>query len=192
MASSNVVRISPTLPPSAMNASAMSFTHARDGDADIVERSGNRRMRLANGDADAPYRLIVLEHGISDRAGGRFHQTIAPRAERIARRFHQPLIGHRVLELVTARGLLEIDVEHEIEHERLPDLALVRHYAVIGMQHEPVDEDRVAHRVCLIAAATASACTVGATSCARTIAAPFSTASRWAAIEPPRRSIGCE
>ena len=41
-----------------------------------------------------------------------------------------------------------------------------------------------------IAALTRSACTVSATSCARTIAAPFWTASRWAAIEPPMRSSG--
>ena len=69
-----------------------------------------------------------------------------------------------MLELVGARRFGEIDVEHEIEHERLPDLGLVLHHAVIGVEHEPVDEDRVAHRACLMAAATANACTVGATS----------------------------
>ena len=97
-----------------------------------------------------------------------------------------------MLELVGARGFGEIDVEHEIEPERLPDLGLVRHHAVIGVQHQPVDENRVAHRARLIAAATASACTVGATSCTRTIAAPFSTARRCAASEPPSRSIGSD
>ena len=51
----------------------------------------------------------------------------------------------------------------------LADFGLVLHHAVIGVQHEPVDEDRVAHRARLIAAATASACTVGATSCTRTM-----------------------
>ncbi len=59
---------------------------------------------------------------------------------------------------------VEIDVEHEIEHERLPDFGLMRHHAVKGVEHEAVDEDRAAHRARLIAAATAKACTVGATS----------------------------
>ena len=41
-----------------------------------------------------------------------------------------------------------------------------------------------------IAAATRSACTVSATSCARMMAAPFAAASRWLAIEPPMPFIG--
>src|SRR5208282_4113866 len=74
--------------------------------------------------------------------------------------------------------------------ESLADLGFVLHHAVMGVQREPGDKDRVAHRARLIAAATASACTVGATSWERMSAAPFSTASRCAASEPPSRSIG--
>ena len=43
-----------------------------------------------------------------------------------------------------------------------------------------------------IAAATRSACTVSATSCTRTIAAPLFTAARWLAIEPPSRWSGAD
>src|SRR4029078_1390322 len=86
----------------------------------------------------------------------------------------------------------EVDIEDKVEDERLPHLAFMRHPAVIGMQHQPGDENAVAHACPLIAAATRSACTVSATSCARMIAAPFSTASRCAAIEPPSRRSGGE
>ncbi len=130
------------------------------------------------------------QHGVGDRAGGGFDQPIAARAERLARRLDDRVVGNRVLELVAARGGVEIDIEHEIEPEGLPDLGLVLHDAVIGVQRQSVDEDRVAHRARLIAAATASACTVGATSWTRMMAAPFSTAIRCAASEPPSRSLG--
>ena len=85
------------------------------------------------------------------------HQPVAPRAEGVARGLDQLLVGNRVLERVGARGLGKIDVEHEIEHKGLSDLGLMRHHAVISVEHEPIDEDDAAHRARLIAAATASA-----------------------------------
>ena len=60
-----------------------------------------------------------------------------------------------MLELVAARRSAEIDRELEIDHEALADLLFVRHHAVIGMDDQPVDEDRVAHALLLIAAMTA-------------------------------------
>ena len=74
--------------------------------------------------------------------------------------------------------------------EALPDLGLVLHHAVMGMDDKAVDEDRIAHRALRIAAATRRACIVSATSWVRTISAPSMTAKRWLAIEPPSRSIG--
>ena len=67
---------------------------------------------------------------------------------------------------------------HEIEPERLSYLGFMRHHAVVGVNDQSVDEDRIAHRAFPIAAVTASAWTIGATSCTRTIAAPFSIAAR--------------
>ena len=96
------------------------------------------RVRLVHGDADAADRRKALQHRVGDRAGGGLDQPVAPRAKRLARDFDQLLVGHRVLELVAARGLGEIDVEQEIEPESLADLGLVRHDAVIGVQHKPL------------------------------------------------------
>ena len=71
---------------------------------------------------------------------------------------------------------VEIDVEHEVELEGLPDLGLVLHHAVIGVERKSGDEYGVGHRALRMAAATRSACTVSATSWARMMAAPLATA----------------
>src|SRR5580693_507278 len=168
------------------------LARALDDDADVVEGRGDRGVRLVHGDADVAHLGVMLQHRLGDRAGCRLDQPIAPRAERFRRRLHHLVVGNGVLEHVAARGLGQIDVEHQIELESLPDLGLVLHHAVIGVQRQPADEDRIAHRARLMAAATASACTVGATSWTRMMAAPFSTARRCAASEPPSRSAGSD
>src|SRR4029077_19062122 len=180
-----------------MNASAIfavlaALPHPLDDDADVVEGRGNRGMRLVHGDANAAHLGIALQHRLGDGAGAPTREPIAARAERVGRGLHHLVVGDRVLEHVALRGLGQIHIEHEIELESLSDLGLVLHHAVIGVQRQPADKDRVAHRARLIAAATASACTVGATSWTRMMAAPFSTASRCAASEPPSRSAGSD
>src|SRR5262249_25178868 len=100
------------------------------------------------------------------------------------------VVADRVGELVGARSGREIDVEDEIELEGLPDLGLMLHHAVIGVQREARNKDGVGHRASRMACATRNACTVSATSWVRTIAAPFSTATRWLTIEPPMRWSG--
>src|SRR5580700_7488819 len=198
MAASKVARTSPTLPPSAMNASAKVLAlaailpRALDDDADVVEGRGDRGVRFVHGDANAVHLGVMLQHRLGDGAGCRLDQPIAARAERFRCRLHHLVVGDGVLEHIAARGFGEIDVEHQIELEGLSDLGLVLHHAVIGVQRQPADEDGIAHRARLMAAATASACTVGATSCTRMMAAPFSTAKRCAASEPPSRSAGSD
>src|SRR3984957_11971333 len=107
MAASKVARTSPTLPPSAMNASAKVsapatllvaiLPRAFDDDADIVEGGGDRGVRLVHGDADAPHLGIMLQHRLGDRTGGGFHEPIAARAERLARRLRHQVVGDSVL-----------------------------------------------------------------------------------------------
>src|SRR5262249_13046224 len=108
-------------------------------------------------------------------------------AERLARDLDHLVIAHGVRELVGARSRGEIDVEHDVEREGLPDLGLVLHHTVISMQREPGDEDGIGHRALPMAAATRSACTVSATWGVRMTAAPPEPARRWAAIDPPSR-----
>src|SRR5580704_3287049 len=168
------------------------LARALDDDADVVEGRGDRGVRLVHGDADVAHLGVMLQHRLGDGAGGRLDQPIAAGAERLRRGLHHLVVGHSVLEHVAARGFGEIDIEHQIELKCLPDLGLVLHHAVIGVQRQPADEDSVAHRARLMAAATASACTVGATSWTRMMAAPFSTARRCAASEPASRSAGSD
>src|SRR5439155_21641669 len=96
-------------------------------------------------------------------------------------------IGHGIGEAFGVRGFLEIGEQLEVDHKALPDLGLVLHHAMAGMDHKAGDEDRVGHRLSPIAAATRSARTVSATSLLRLILAPPLAAITCAAIEPPRR-----
>src|SRR5262249_7194976 len=132
----------------------------------------------------------AFKNRIRDRAGGGFDEAITPAAEYAAHGLDHLVVGHRVRELVRARGRREIDVEREVKLERLPDLGFVLHDAVVGVQRKPGNEDAVAHRAPRSAASTLRACTVSATSWVRTIAAPLATAIRWLANEPPRRRSG--
>src|SRR5882672_4665447 len=185
IARASVARTSPTLLPSASSASAMAG--ARDGDADVRECGGDRRMRLVNRYPHRRHFCKAREDRIGDRAGGGLDQPIALGAERPARDLDDLVVADRVGELVGVRSGRKIDVEDEIELEGLPDLGLVLHHAVIGVQREAGNEDGVGHRASRMAFATRNACTVSATSWVRTIVAPFSTATRWLTIEPPRR-----
>src|SRR6266700_2615298 len=185
IARASVARTSPRLPPSASSASAMAG--ARDGDTDVAECGGDRRMRLVNGHPHRCHFGKAREDRIGDRAGRGLDQPIALGAERPARDFDDLVVADRVGELVGMRGGRKINVKDEIELEGLPDFGLMLHHAVIGMQREARNEDGVGHRASRMAFATRSACTVSATSWVRTMVAPLSTATRWLTIEPPRR-----
>src|SRR6187455_2071131 len=122
MARSSVARTrfsSPTLPPSAISASAMFSiaAAAEDRNPDIVEGGGDRGVWLVDGDADGGDLLETGEHGLGDGAGGGLHQAIALCPERLARNIDHLIVADSVGELVGARGLRQIDVEHEIEVE---------------------------------------------------------------------------
>src|SRR5580692_7768768 len=88
IARSKVARTSPTLPPSAMNASAnvsapaALWSRALDDDADVVEGRGDRGMWLVHGDANAAHLRVVSQHRLGDGAGGGLDEAIAARAER--------------------------------------------------------------------------------------------------------------
>src|SRR6516164_282823 len=190
MARSIVARTSPTLPPKATKASVTVFAAAHDGDADVGKGRGDGRVRLVHGDLHARDLREATQHGFGDRAGGGFHQSVAARAEGEALDIDDLVVAHRVRELVGARRLAQIDVEHNVEPESLPDRALVLHHAVIGVHGKAGHEYGIGHRALRIAPTTRSACTVSATSWVRMIAAPPKTARTWAAIDPPSRWSG--
>src|SRR4051812_17614807 len=112
MARSKVSRTwasSPTLPPSAISASAM--TLAENGHADAFEGCGDRGMRLVDGDPDGGDLLETIEHRFGNGAGGRLHQAIALGPEGFACDIDHLVVADGVGELVGARGLGQVDVE---------------------------------------------------------------------------------
>src|SRR4051812_49143048 len=116
MARSSVPRIwcsVPTLPPSAISASATA--RAKNGDADVLEGSSDRRMGLVDGDADRQHPIETLQHGIGDRAGSGLHQAVPLGAERLAGGIDHLIVADGVGELVGARGPRQVDVEDEVE-----------------------------------------------------------------------------
>src|SRR5262245_20166313 len=180
--------MSPILPPSATSASAMVLSAmvlavAYDGNPDAGKGRRDRRMRLVHGDPHPQDLREPVEDGFGYRAGRGLDQSIATGAKRPARDVDDLVVAHGMRELVGARRR----GQHDVELEGLPDLGLVLHHAVIGMQRKPRDEDGIGHRALSMAAATRSACTVSATSWVRMIAAPPATARTWAAIDPPSR-----
>ena len=71
-----VARTSPTLPPSAIRALAISVVLPRPGQhhADILEDRGDRGVRLVHGDLDGADAGKRAQDRIGDRAGGALQQ----------------------------------------------------------------------------------------------------------------------
>src|SRR5262249_1125147 len=157
------------LPPSATSASAMVLAVADDGDPDTGKGRCDRRVRLVHGDPHPQDLREAIEDGLRDRAGPGFDQPVATGAKSLARDTADPVLAHRMRELVGAGSRGEVDIEHEVEVEGLPDLGLVLHHAVISVQCKPGDEDGIGHRALPMAAATRNACAVSATSWVRMI-----------------------
>src|SRR5688500_12487551 len=107
MARSSVARTFPTLPPSAISASAM--TRALDRYADVLEGGGDWRVRLVHGHAHGGNLRKAREHGVSDGARCRFHQSIPAGAECLARDRHHLVVAHGVRKLVRVRGAGQVD-----------------------------------------------------------------------------------
>src|SRR5258708_29054940 len=185
----NVARTSPTLPPSAIRTSAMRRLRprARQDHPDIVENRGYRRVRRMNGDLDSGDAGKRPQYRVGNGAGRAFQELVIGILEGSRGGRDHIGIGHGIGETVRARGVRQIGKEFEIDHEPLPDLGLMFHHAMPGMDDDAGDKDAISHRLSQIAAATRSACTVSDTSWVRMIRAPPCAAITCAAIEPPRR-----
>src|SRR5712671_4169995 len=185
----NVARTSPTLPPSAIRTSAMRRLRprARQDHADILENRGDRRVRLMNGDLDRADPRKRPQYRVGNGASRAFQQLVISILEGSRRSRDHVGIGDGVGEAIGAGGIRQIGKEFEIDHEPLPDLGLMFHNAMAGMDDNAGDEDTIGHRLSQIAAATCSDCTVSDTSWVRMIRAPPVAATRCAAIDPPSR-----
>src|SRR4029077_14596244 len=183
-----MARLFPTLPPSASSASAMTAPHERH--ADIAEGCRNGSVRLLGWGPCRAHARRSGEDRSRDPASGGLDEAVTLRAKRLARTIDHLVIRDRVHDLVRTGGSRKIDLKVQVECEGLPNLGLMGHHAVIGVQRESSYENAITHGAPSIAVRTRSACTVSATSWMRTMAAPFWTARRWAAIEPPMRSAG--
>src|SRR5689334_11794714 len=130
---------------------------ALDRYSDIVESRRDRRMRLVHGHANTADWGAARQHRVSDRAGSRLDQSVASTAERLAHGLYDKVIRDSVLEFVSSRGGAELEIELQIDEKCLSDLGFVLHNPMIGVQRQPFEKNRIAHRARLIAAATASA-----------------------------------
>src|ERR1700732_4318083 len=106
----NVVRTSPTLPPSAIRTLAMRrrWPVPRQHYADILEDRGDRRMRLVDGDLDRADARKCREDGVGDRAGGALQQLVIGVLERGGRGRHHVGIRYGIGETVGVRGLRQV------------------------------------------------------------------------------------
>src|SRR6266567_5027144 len=146
-ACSIVLRTSPTLPPKPRSVSGMTsaLPGALERDADIPKGCRNWRVRLVDRDPHGRHLREAFEHRVRNGAGSRLDQPVALCAKNLCRRIHNLIIADRMGELVGARRLAEVDVEDEIERERLANVGLMLQHAMIGMQRKSGDEDSVAH-----------------------------------------------
>src|SRR2546430_17616866 len=97
MAFWNVARTSPTLPPSAISASAMrGLPRARQHHADVVEDRSDRRVRLVNGDLDGSDARKRRQYGVRHGAGGALQQLVVGVLERRGGGCVHAGIGNRV------------------------------------------------------------------------------------------------
>src|SRR3569623_746958 len=193
IALSKVARTSPTLPPSAIRALAISgMPRARQHDADVVEDRRDRRVRLVHGDLDGADARKMRQDGVGDYVDRALQQLVVGCLECRRRRRHDLGVRHGIGEPVASRRLRQVGIELEIDDEALADLGLMIHHAVAGMDRQARDEDRICHLLLSIAVARRRACRVSATSWVRMILAPRCAARMCAAIEPPSRSCGSE
>src|ERR1700704_3552949 len=107
----NMLRTSPTLPPSAISPSAMSglFSRAGENHADVVENRGDRRVRLVNGDLDGADAGERGQNGVGDGAGGALQQLVVGVSKRRGRGRDHAGVRNRVDQAVGARGIGKVD-----------------------------------------------------------------------------------
>src|SRR5947207_12813850 len=136
-----MARLSPTFPPSASSASAMATPHQRH--ANVIEGSGDGSVWFVNSDSHRSDTRKSRENRVSDPAGGGLDQAIALRAKRFARAIDHLVVGNCIHNLVRTSGSGKIDFKIKVKSEGLPDLGLVRHYAVVGMMGETANKSSV-------------------------------------------------
>src|SRR4051812_40762099 len=148
---------------------------------DLIQRMRNRHIGLG----DPHPRAGHAEPGdevVGDHGGEPLQEPVRASLGKLDDPIAHRGVVDRVGELIRLVGPGGRRVEPDVEHERLPLLALLVEHAVIGEHPEAADLDPGApHEACSIAAATASASRVSRTSCTRTIQAPRRTASTFAA-----------
>src|SRR6185312_8391748 len=185
----------------AASAPASLIRVAHDLDRDLLDRQRDRRLGLGR---SHPHRLglVVAQQTVRDRR--------AQALERLA----DLAVVDGVLDAVSDGRVAGADLDPQVDHEALADLALGLGHAVMRVERQAGDLDRderlrglvlvlisvlevlvlellvvlVAHRPRTVAAATASASATGATSWTRKTAAPRSSASTFVAIVPASRS----
>src|SRR4029079_4143865 len=183
-------RPSRILLPSPRRASDMWSTRACDAHPYVGKARWYRSVRFVHCHAHACHLLECIENRLRDRASRGLDQPVTTTAKRLAREGYHRVIADRMGELVGSGRGSQIKLKYEIERKSLADLRFVRHHPMMRVQRKGADKHSIRHPALQMAAPTRSACTVSWTSWTRTMLAPFVTARRCAAIDPPSRRPG--
>src|SRR6185312_13145759 len=186
---------------------------AHDLDRDLLDRQRDRRLGLGR---SHPHRLglVVAQQTVRDRRAQALERLVGALLGDERDRLADLAVVDGVLDAVSDGRVAGADLDPQVDHEALADLALGLGHAVMRVERQAGDLDRderlrglvlvlisvlevlvlellvvlVAHRPRTVAAATASASATGATSWTRKTAAPRSSASTFVAIVPASRS----
>jgi hypothetical protein len=119
-------------------------TGAMNRDPRRFERTRHRRPKFAHADID---RLDprLFEHGFGDTSGEPFEQEVVLLRCDLLNGFTDIAVVHRVVEVVGAARLTEIEVHRDVELKRLRGLALMVEHADDGHETKPTQFYAVDH-----------------------------------------------
>ena len=104
----------------------------------------DRRAQLGDGDVDG-LDAIEPDDDLGDALGEPLEQDVLVLANDVGDLLGDEAVVDGVAELVAAPGVAQVDVEGEVDAQRLGDLPLVGQGADDGRHGEPVDVDPVVH-----------------------------------------------
>src|SRR4051794_18120332 len=178
---------SPRLAP---NPSSTSTTRPLDRHADVFEHRVDGGGGFADLDHDALDQREGRQHSARDRFCRRLDQIEPLRGQRLGHDLGQRIVADGLRVVVAPARRAQVEMGHHVHDEALPEPLLLRQDAVAGEGLQTFEDDAVAHAALRMASSTLSAWTWAATSCARTMSAPWSAPWTWAAIVPGPRSSG--
>ena len=116
----------------------------RDAHRRRLDVLADRRAQLGDRDVDG-LDAIEADDDLGDAVGEPLEQDVLVLPHDVGDLLGDEPVVDGVAELVAAPGVAQVDVQGEVDAQRLGDLPLVRQRADDGRDGQPVDVDPVAH-----------------------------------------------